>query len=877
VLSTGIGSRYRKICSIPLFFIILLISAQSYCQNTTDSLRQLIKSADGLRTAELHLEMATYFLDQNPDSAIFYSQKAAKTGKEINSHVIIIRSFAKIGEAYQKQSMIKEAITYYLKGLELAERHDEKSLAGTIYNGIGVCYFYQNDLKKAEKYLKLAAQAKKEAKDYQYYAFISVNLASLQIANQSYTKAIKTLKEAEKILVKNRQQQYLATVYNSIGAAYQAVKPDSCLYYYQKGLDQAVKYKDIVNQMTTYQNIGDYYLEKKNYGLAINFMLKAIEVNDQRPEDQYKPALYGRISLAYESVGDFKNAYKYKNIENETRKRLSLIQKQKDAEELEVKYQTEKKEKEIQLNKQEIEKGKTQRNQIIFAALLIVIITGFVFYLIFQRKKITQQFEQEKLKLFENIFHEIKTPLTLIEGPVQLMKQQPDTKNEEQLLLIERNAKKLTRLVNELLDASKLGKGNYQLDYTTGNPADFIDDIVKGFSAEAQSEGIPIINQSFSEGHYSFPSNVLDKILSNLIGNAIKYCPKGSEIHIKSKIEGNTLVIEVGDNGLGIPKNEQKKVFHRFFRGRQSSGTNGTGIGLSLVKELVNLANGAIHLQSSPSGTLFTITMPIQEAQLHSPAMQKESMPLLLLAEDDADTAAFTISVLRDNFNIIHVKNGQEAIGRIREELPDIVLSDIMMPEKDGIQLLKEIRYDELLNHIPVILFSAKASLKSRLEGLEQGADAYIAKPFSPDELKFTLNNIFTTISRNKDRYQAAIKSSKTFEERIKSDNSYVNKIIGHIVTNIGSHEYSVNELASDMAVSRSHLHRKLVSLTGFSASNFIRMIRLEKAKDFLQAGDGNISEIAFKCGFSSQSYFTKSFTEHFGESPSQFIKNQHV
>jgi len=866
--------RSFKFLAIILMFTVLPLRINA--QNTTDSLRSLMRNANAVRKGEINIELAAYFLTRNSDSVIYYANKAIKIGKENNNHVIIIRSYAHIGEAYQKENKMKEAVSNYLKGLELAEKHGEKSLAGTIYNGIAVCYFYQNNTKKAEQYLTLAAQAKKEANDYQYYAIISTNLAILQISNQLPNDAIKTLKDAEKTLIKKKQPQYLATVYNSLGAAYQAVKPDSCVYYYEKSLEFALKHKDLVNQMTAQQNIGDYHLEQKNYPAAIAYMKKAIAVNDQRPEDQFKPALYERISMLYDAMGDFGNAYHYKKLETESRNRLFTVQKQKEIDELEIRYQSEKKEKEIQLNKQEIERGKNQRNLIVFAAFLVLLIAGFITYLLFQRRKITQQFEQEKLKMFENIFHEIRTPLTLIDGPIQLMKQQPELKNREHLVLMERNSKKLIRLVNELLDASKLGKGSFTVDYTTGNIGDFIDDIVGSFANEAASKDIKLIPEQNAAGNYSFPANAIEKIFSNLIGNAIKYCPAGSEISVKSSIEANRLVAEVKDNGPGIPEKEQKKVFRRFFRGRHSSGTNGTGIGLSLVKELVQLTNGTILLQSSASGTTFSLSIPIEEAEKPAGALStNEDIPVLLLAEDDPDTAAFTIAVLQEEFRVIHAKNGQEAIGIIRESLPDIVLSDIMMPEKGGIGLLKEIRTDELTSHLPIVLFSAKASLESRLEGLSHGADAYIPKPFSPEELKLTIRNLFSTIRKNRENYQAGIQTAKTFEERIKSENAYVNKVIASIINNIDDHEYSVNELASDMAVSRSQLHRKLAALTGFSTTNFIRMVRLEKARDLLLANDGNISEIAYKCGFSSQSYFTKSFTEHFGKNPSQFIKNQ--
>ncbi len=865
--------------NFPLYLLAILIvclSKPAYGQHTADSLHQLIHHSQGKKKGELMLELANYFLTAYPDSSIHYAQLARETARSSHDHVVVIRSYSLTGEAYQKQNKLKESVSAYFKGVELAEKHNETSLLGTLYNGIGTCYFYMNNIKKSEHYLQLAAQAKKEANDYQYYAIIAANLASIQIVQASYDQSIKTLREAEKTLLEKQQLNYLGSVYNSLGAAFQMAYPqsDSSRHYYEKSLEFASRNNDYLIMMNAYQNLGDYYLSHNKYATAIDYMKKAIATNDLRKvEDQYKPALYGRISIAYDSLGDYKNAYHYKKMQLEVNERLLTVAQQKEIEELEIRYQTEKKEKEIQLQQQEIERGKNQRNIIIFITALLFLIIGFIVYFIFQRRKIARQYEQEKLKLFENIFHEIRTPLTLIDGPIQLMKQSSEL-NREQLHLMEKNSRKLIGLVNELLDASKLGKGSYQLHFNTGNVDEFIESVIERFSGEIKAKEMNLTFEKSDSGlNYSYPFNVLEKVISNLIGNAVKYCPAGSEIRVRSHVNGNKLIVEVSDNGRGIPKKEQKKVFRRFYRGTAHPAISGTGIGLSLVKELTELAEGTVQLTSNQEGTVFSVELPVIEANAIPEApVQNESAPMLLLAEDDDDMASFTTSVLKDRFNIIKVANGKQAIEAINNHLPDIVLSDVMMPEKDGIELLQEIRSNELTNHIPVVLFSAKSSLESRLKGLEHGADAYIPKPFSPEELKLTLHNLLKIIQRNREIYKDTIQSGKTFEERIKSSHAYVNKVAQYVIENMDNHEYSVNELSDDMAVSRSQLHRKLTALTGFSTTNFIRMIRLEKAKDLLLNQEGNITEIAYKCGFSSQSYFTKSFTEYFGKSPSQLI-----
>lgn len=511
---------------------------------------------------------------------------------------------------------------------------------------------------------------------------------------------------------------------------------------------------------------------------------------------------------------------------------------------------------------------------LLFGTILLFAIAGFGVYLIFQRKKLERKSEQEKIRMFENILHDIRTPLTLIDGPIQLMKENPDAVQQDQLLLMERNSKKLTNLVDELLDASKLGRGQFSLEYASGAINPFIAEIVSNFVGDAESKGLQFTStQKQTETYYSFPSNALEKILSNLISNAIKHCPAGSAISITSEIANLQLILRVSDTGPGIPKDEQHKIFRRFFRGKNAAA-NGTGIGLALVKELVALTQGTIAVQSNAAGTTFTVTIPVKESSASAPSVT-DGLPTLLLVEDDADMAAYTTALLKENFNIVHAKNGLQAVEMIREALPEIVLSDVMMPGKDGVELLQEIRSDELTSHLPVVLFSAKAALENRLKGLRQGADAYISKPFAPEELKLTLQNLYATMLQNRQSYQKSVHSGQSFEERIKSENAYVNKVIAKVVQNISDNTYTVSALSDDMAVSRSKLHRKLVSLTGYSTANFISMIRLEKAKDLLIKKESNITEIAYQCGFSSQSYFTKTFTEYFQKTPSQFIKDQ--
>lgn len=853
---------------------LILYSRESICQLNTDSIHILIKKEKGVKKANLYMDLANSYVSSFPDSTLFYADLVEDIGRTHQNTPLIIRSYLIKAQSYQFSNKLDKSIDYNLKAATLAEKNRDYSLLGNAYNGLGTCYYYLQNNEKAEHYLSLAIEAKKEAHDFKYYSIILSNLAGIKMINGNKQESLRLLLDAEKTLIKNKEFNYLATIYNSIGANYQLNSNDSCVFYYKKSIELASHYKDQTSMVNGYQNLGDFYVEKKQFSTAIEYMLKALSKNKQRIESNYTEEMYIRISGVYDSIGDYKNAYKYNKLAIESYKRTFNIEKQKEIEKLEIKYQTEKKEREIQAKNQEIEKSKNQRNIILFITLLILLTTIFIIYQIFQKRKITQDFERQKLKLFENIVHDIRTPLTLISGPVQVLKQSITKENETNIELIERNSTKLIRLVNELLDTSKLGKGNYQAHYDSGNIDDHLQSIIHPFLFEAQSKNIEVKFQKIGESDiYTYPSDILEKIVSNLLDNAIRYSSTSSTIQIIASIKNKSLHVEVSDSGPGIPKKDQKKIFNRFYRGKNTLTTTGSGIGLSLVKELTELVGGKIELNSDKNGSSFTITIPIQKHQtvVKNELQNNTELPSLLLVEDDNDMANFTSSLFSENYSIIRVKDGQEALQTINHSIPDIILSDVMLPIKDGIELLQEVKSNELTNHIPFVLFSAKASLESKLKGLKYGANAYIPKPFSPDELKLTIQNLYTTIQFNKEEFNTSVNTEKPFEDRVKSKNTYINKIIEKVILNLENSEYSVNELANDMSISRSQLHRKISSLTGYSTTNFIRMIRLEKAKDLLKINDGNITEIAYKCGFNSQSYFSKLFTEYFGKAPREY------
>lgn len=830
------------------------------------------------------IEKGRVHLQRLPDSAIWYADKALRLGEETRNPTLSAKAMTLRAEAHQNRAELPESVDWYLKAINLSEKYALDSVIASPLNGLGVSYYYMNDLDKAELFIRRAADAKLNVKDFTYYSVILTNLAGILFYREKYNEAVDLLQEAEITLSKLGQRKYLASVYNSLGGAYQmkGESSDSVVYYYRQSLGIAREYDILNNLVTGYHNLGEHFLQRNDYPTAITFLDSALILSADK-EDRYTLSVYTTLSEALEKKGDFKRAYEIRSKELDLNKKIFEAEKLKTIEELNISYETRKNEQEIISQREAIQqadldaaKQRNRQNTTLFVSISAIALLLVVVYYFWQRKRTNQLLMKEKTRLFENIVHEIRTPLTLIKGPLDLIKADNSNRieNEKHIQTIEANADKLVRLVNELLDASKLDKGSYRPEFRSGNLVESIIQSAESFKLEAELKGIKLhLPDTSSVGViHRYPANAIEKAVNNLLGNAIKFCAGGSTIHVSCLVTSDKATIHVQDNGPGISEKDQSHIFDRFYRAESGNKSQGTGIGLSFTKELVEMLGGSISVLSKPgSGATFTVVFPIEEVTVtQSESLEVDERPCVLIAEDDAGLNDFVSGLLENDFQVMRVRDGAEALVKIRQGIPDLVLSDIMMPNMDGMELLKIIKSEEVSAHIPVVLFSAKASLESKLAGLQMGADAYLPKPFNPEELKLTIHNLMLARKRNQEQNLAGLQSNKPFEERVRSENSFVNKAVDEIIKHLGDEHYSVNELADALCLSRSQLHRKLSATTGQSATTFIRNIRLERAKDLLRTQWGNVTDIAYACGFSSQSYFTKAYTEYFGHAPSK-------
>jgi signal transduction histidine kinase/DNA-binding response OmpR family regulator/ligand-binding sensor domain-containing protein len=494
-----------------------------------------------------------------------------------------------------------------------------------------------------------------------------------------------------------------------------------------------------------------------------------------------------------------------------------------------------------------------------------------------------REMDEVKDRFFSNITHEFRTPLTLIITPLEKLRkdQQLAPAHAGVLKTVHRNARQLLQLINEFLEFSKLNSGQMKVSLSSGELIPFVQESIAAFDEMAREKNISIhFKAKDVEGHYLFDEDKWEKIIQNLLGNAIRFTPPGGKVELLLTGNGIRVQLQVSDNGPGIPAANQPRIFERFYQADNVQG--GTGIGLALVKELAELMNGNVTLFSVPGDTRFVVDLPLQKVTIQnqtagtsttSPARDNvnEHAPLMLIAEDNPELRSFLADSMRAQYRVLEAANGSEAWELILQELPDIVVSDVMMPEKDGFDLCQQCKSDTRTAHIGFILLTSKAAPDARLKGLGAGADDYITKPFSQDELSLRVANLLQLQHTLRKHLQQSLLAQEPQPVLPQVTEPFLQQLYSEMEQMLESPQLTVDHLAKVFSMSRSTLNRKLRALLDISPNDLIRQYRLQKAATLLQTGL-EISSVAYRVGFSSPSYFSQCFREQFGITPSDFV-----
>lgn len=513
-----------------------------------------------------------------------------------------------------------------------------------------------------------------------------------------------------------------------------------------------------------------------------------------------------------------------------------------------------------------------------------------------ERAQQLMELERAKSRFFANISHEFRTPLTLILGPVEkLLERSPDEFTTEQLKLIRRNSKRLLQLIDQLLELSKLENERIEIQAQKTDYGKFCTHVIESFEPLAEFKQLNLEYQEKGAPVGVMDRDKIEKVLFNLLSNAFKFTPAQGTVALTLEDLGEEALIKVRDSGIGVPPEDLPHLFDRFYQGEDGQRVRGTGIGLALTQEFVELHNGSISVESQEGeGTTFNIKIPLSQPEwevngedagyesrnleleeedvsdrIPNPALnleESQDKPILLLVEDDNELRRYSRSILEKEYTMIEAVNGEEGVRLALEYIPDLIITDVMMPKKSGVELCSELKAEPVTNHVPIIMLTAKSSQEAKISGLEHGADDYLLKPFNAQEVLLKSRNVLklrdNIIKREKGDVRPSI------------DDQMLNAFFDFLEKEYANPDLGVNDFCSHLGVSRSQLHRKLTALTGESVNKWIRSIRIGRAKKLLEDQDLQVSEVCYETGFNNPSYFSKIFLEDVGQLPGEYQKS---
>ncbi|MEO0573005.1 MAG: response regulator [Bacteroidota bacterium] len=664
---------------------------------------------------------------------------------------------------------------------------------------------------------------------------------------------------------------------------------------------------DSINMTQTYLMLAKVNLSSGKFDKAEKNLMMAKSIGLSLDSLKLRHDLTQTDFLLAEAKKDFPKALLLKKKEarlyNELRKNRNtkaFLKVERDYKERERKRGIALLESENNLAQQQ----KTNQRNLFVAGFSILALLLLVMFMLYQNKQKTntklRELDMLKSNFFANISHEFRTPLTLIANPIDKKLDDPRISKEERhdFEMAQRNKERLLHLVDQLLDLSKIDAGSMALKVSESQIYTLLCSLAEAFNHLALQHGITYTVDIPKEDYNAwFDHEAISKIVVNLLANAVKYTPEGGAVTMKAGLVGNReLELQFRNSAPDLRSSDLDALFERFYRG--ATETEGTGIGLALVKELVLLHKGSVKTTKEGDYVQFVITLPVQKENFNKqeivekpvpiiiPEVRRtkrleaitvqtnDELPILLLVEDNQDVQQLLTATFLQHYTIITASDGEDGLRLAVEHIPDLIISDVMMPIKDGIALTKALKEDERTSHIPVILLTAKAGEENELIGIESGADDYITKPFNSKLLTTKVEKLITLRKELQSKYSQELILKPHHISVTSTDEKFLEKVQQVLDGHLIEPDFNVEKFSQLVNMSRMQLLRKIKGLTGRTASEFIKMERLKLAANLLKTADINISEVGYSAGFNDHSYFSKCFRENYGLTPSEYAKN---
>lgn len=807
-----------------------------------------------------------------------------------------------MGNVRRAQNQYNEALEAYIKSVKLFEEsEDHKGLAQALSN-IGNIHNLMGETDLAMTYAKRSLESAVAAGVRSSIAYSNALIGRIYRKQKKLDEALRSYQEAARIYREINFTRETGETLLSIGNIY-FDKNDhrQALREYLTSLGVSKSIHDSLMMTHAYVSAASAQSYLGQFREARSYLDSTIAIAAKKRLPTQRMDAYQVMSEILEMEGNYKASKEYYIRFISLRDSLTEVQNREQAQEIEARFQSEKKDDAIRILNAENQLRETQQVYLVVFTLLLIAVAGVLYNRYKVKLKANEklrELDQIKSRFFANISHEFRTPLSLILGPVESMiADTPDGERRENLLLLQRNARRLKLLINQLLDLSRIESGTMELRLEESDIAHTLNVIAGTFSSLAERKGILFNHCVMQSCNGCYDREKVDIIITNLLSNAFKFTQEGGTVTMKCTVEEGRLTVDVSDSGIGIPQESLPKIFDRFFQvdDSQTRTSEGSGIGLSLSKELAELHRGTLVASSQEGvGSSFRLSIPVTREfypgmTIHKPISpleeivpsasaglplaksDEEHKSLLLIAEDNPDMQAFLASILRTRFRLAFAQNGVEAFERAVATVPDLIISDWMMPEMDGRGLCAKIKTTDITSHIPVLMLTARADQPSKLEGLETGADDYLVKPFDSRELLVRIDNIVEQRRRLREIFSQHVVLEPKQVTLPSRDADFVARMMDLLEEKFADPGFDVEQMAEVMCMSRMQLHRKVKALSDQSPGEFIRRFRLERAKQFLSAQRLQVSEVCFQSGFNNVSTFSRAFRDYTGVTPTEY------
>lgn len=879
------------------------------------------KYQDLLMVAEAYLAKASAYSKNNDiRQSITYLDSCIELAVSHDLVKVKAEALHYLGVNYDNLSLYDRALEYFFRSLQCYERLDDQEGIADNFNSIGKIYGYTRNFENGLNYLHSALEVNNRLGNEKGKMGNYLNIGVIHQKRGDYEDALSFYENALQIAVALGDKEIEAVSIGNIGSTrMQQGQPMLGLSFLERALELKEENSDERRTLHTLNDIAETRLLLGDWKEARVAAGKVVGLAKDYEEGNQLRYAYLNLSRSYVQARDYEKAYVYLERFEEVKDSLFGIEKAQLIDALQIAYETEKKDQAIVSLRQEKELADSQRKVYLLVGMMVLMIMGgFYLHLHFNNKRNKALLEKEKevdrlkANFFANISHEFRTPLTLILSPIDhLLASSQDSDERYQLGLMKKNGSRILRLVNQILELSKLESGQLKLSVRQLDVVPVLQGVTASFESLAVSKTIDLVFEAPAQPLilYFDPAQI-ETVLINLISNAVKFSGTGGKILVRvervqpRRDHSGFLQIKVKDEGQGLSADKVRHIFDRFYQAGHADAAHfgGTGIGLALTKELVELHKGSISVESQLQvGTEVTVLLPMGKEHLGASQIAADEgieggqslepidevllsdtvvetdlrMPIVLLIEDNEELRDYIRSIFQPTYRVIEAGDGEEGVAVAKEKIPDLVISDVMMPKMDGYEVCKQLKQAESTSHIPVILLTAKGSVASRIKGHENEADLYLSKPFVPKELLLCVHNLIRSRRQLRERYnkQVVLKPSDIAVNSV--DEMFLERLLAVVEANFEDEGFSVEQLGKEMGMSRSQLHRKLHALTNESCSQFVRTFRLQRAMDLLKSRHASISEIAFKVGFGSPSYFNRCFLKHYGRTPSAVLESE--